>query len=191
MNMKSKMFLISQLIILFLANNLNAQTQGEQELEWAREAFKNNNNRHEYPKYSGEITNPEKNTYKFNQSFITVFDISDETKYLIENGIFHPSIITENDFLPGYIKLDINNQTIKESKQLSIDTLIISNFEYIESLSTQTQKRCRFYLYRNNSINPQLCFVEFTNKDARKETTYKEFIKNCKVTLFETGSILI
>ena len=194
--MKNRILLISQLLLLIIVNNLTAQTQGDQELKWAKEAFDKNNQRREYPKFTGQIINTEGSTYKFNESFITVYEISDETKYLIENGIFYPSIVTENDFPPGIIrinmKLNMKNQTKDELPiQLSKDSLIISNFECIESLSTITQKRFRLYLFRKGVINPQLCFIELTNKDATKETTYMEFVKNCRVTFFEKGSILI
>ncbi len=194
--MKNKILLISQLLLLIIVKSLNAQTQGDQELKWAKEAFDKNNQRREYPKFTGQIINTEGSTYKFNESFITVYEISDETKYLIENGIFYPSIVTENDFPLDIIrinmKLNMKNQNKDEiTSQPSKDSLIISDFECIESLSTITQKRFRLFLYLKDSINPQLCFIELTNKDATKEMTYKEFVKNCRVTFFEKGSILI
>ena len=194
--MKNKILLISQLLLLIIVNNLTAQTQGDQELKWAKDAFDNINQRREYPKFTGQIINTEGNTYKFNESFITVYRISDETKYLIENGIFYPSIVTENDYPPGIIrlnmKLNMKNKNKDEiTSQQSKDSLIITDFECIESLCTITQKRLRLYLFRKGSINPQLCFIELTNKDATKEMTYKEFVKNCRVTFFEKGSILI
>ncbi len=187
--------LFTCLILFGLDIELLGQTQEKLELKWAKENFKENHQTQLYPKFTGKIIKLDSNSYKFDEKTLTIDNPSNELKCLLENGIFYPGIITENRDTVTKTKQELDS--LSESERLfynmsRTDSLRISDFEELKSIEkSPKQRRFKFYLYRLGSMNPQICFIELTNENAKKDFSLGEFIKDCKVTYFEKGSILL
>ena len=121
--------------------------------------------------------------------------LSEGLKVLLENGIFYPNIITGNSETVFKIKqqLDSLSDSQKAFYNMSrTDSLRISDFEELKSLSkSHKQKRFKFYLYRLGMMNPTIYYIELTNEKATKDFSLLEFMKECRVTYIEKGSILL
>lgn len=187
--------LFTCLILFGLDIDVFGQTQEKLELKWAKENFRQNHQIQLYPKFTGNIAKLDSNSYKFDEKTLTIDNPSDELKYLLENGIFYPGIITGNSDTVTKTKQELDS--LSESQRLfynmsRTDSLRISDFEELKSIEkSPKQRRFKFYLYRLGVMNPQICFVELTNENAKKDFSLGEFIKDCKVTYFEKGNILL
>ncbi|RKD86388.1 hypothetical protein [Mangrovibacterium diazotrophicum] len=187
--------LLTCLTLFGLDNEINAQTQAKLELKWAKENFKENYQTQLYPRFTGKIIKLDSNSYKFDEKTLIIDNPSDELKYLLENGIFYPGIITGNIDTVTKTKQELDS--LSESQRLfynmsRTDSLRISDFEELKSIEkSPKQRRFKFYLFRLGFMNPQICFIELTNEKAKKDFSLGEFIKDCNVTYFKKGSILL
>jgi hypothetical protein len=182
-------------ILLLNGNCLHAQTQEKLEEEWAIACFRKQHKNEAYPKFSGQISVIDTNTYKFDEKTLIIYDACNELRYLLEQGIFYPNIITGN--VVAEIKTDQELEQMPVNKRIiynvtRIDCFIISGFEEIRSISKSPKhKRFKFYLSTPNTMNPKICFLELTNESALRTWPFEDFIKECRVTHFEVGSVLI
>ncbi len=111
------------------------------------------------------------------------------------NGIFYPNLIVGNSV--AVIKTKQQLDSLSDSQKVfynmsRTDRLRISDFEELKSLSkSPKKKRFKFYLYRFGIMNPTIYYIELTNEKATKDFNQIEFMKGCRVTYIEKGSILL
>lgn len=185
---------ISLTIIMF-DNHLFAQTQGQQEEKLAQDIFNKNTKIQDYPKFTGQITRLDSNSFKFDEKTLIVDNPSEGLKILLVNGIFYPNIIVGNTVAVIKTKQQLDSLSVSQKvlyNMFRTDSLRISDFEELKSLSeSPKQKRFKFYLYRLGIMNPTIYYVELTNEKATKDFSVLEFMKGCRVTYIEKGSILL
>jgi hypothetical protein len=58
--------------IMIFENHLLAQTQGQQEEKWAKEVFNKRTQILDYPKFPGQITKLDSNSYRFDEKTLVV-----------------------------------------------------------------------------------------------------------------------
>ena len=183
------------LSMMIFENHLLAQTQGQQEEKWAKDIFNKHAKIHDYPIFTGQITKLDSNSFKFDEKTLIVYDLSDGLKILLKNGIFYPNIIIGNHVavIKSKQQLDSLSDSQKVFYNMSrTDSLRISDFEELKSLSkSPKQKRFKFYLYSFGIMNPTIYYIELTNEKATKDSNLLEFMKGCRVTYIEKGSILL
>jgi competence protein ComGC len=183
-------------LILLLPNGLCGQTQREQEKKWARNAFKKQEELKLYPIFSGEIVVVDSNTFKFDEKTLIVLDNPEiELTVLLQRGIFYPNIVAGNNKAVVKEQSELDKLTEEQIVLYNLsrtDILKISDFKEVKSLiGTPKRKKFQFYLYRMGIMNPTICYIELANKSATRKTTLLEFVKNCQVTSFLKGSILL
>ena len=188
-------FCISSLIST-LENGLYAQTQGEQEKKWAKKTFRKQTDSKVYPIFSGEITVIDSITFKFDEKTIILLDDPrPEITLLLQNGIFYPNIITGDK--RAVIKTQSALDTLTEMEAVlynwsRTDIVKISSFEEVKPFfKSPKNRKFQFYLFRMGHVNPTVCYVELTNKNATRKTSLLEFMKNSHVTFYKEGSRLI
>jgi len=126
---------------------------------------------------------------------VIALNIPIDLKSIFSKGIFYPAIITEQ------IKSKINNNgqpdtLISGNKAIynltRTDSLTISNFEELTSLSkSSTKKRFRFWLCCKGLVNRTVCFIELTNQSATDKTDMKTFISGAMLTFYKEGWIIV
>ena len=189
--------LILQILLsnIMFENHLLAQTQGQQEEKWANDIFNNRIKSHDYPKFTGQITKLDSNSFKFDEKTLIVDDLSEGLKVLLENGIFYPNIIVGNSIAVIKTKQQLDSLSVSQKvlyNMFRTDSLRISDFEELKSLSkSPKKKRFKFYLYSLGFMNPMIYYIELTNENATEDFKPVEFIKGCRVTYIEKGSILL
>ena len=182
-------------MFLIFDNHLCAQTQGSQEEVWAVDIFNKHRKIQDYPKFTGQITMLDNNSYKFDEKTLIVDNLSEGLKVLLKDGIFYPNIIVGNGV--ALIKTKQQLDSLSDSQKsfynmFRTDSVMISDFELIKSLSKSPKlKRFKFYLYRFGFMNPTIYYIELTNKNGKKNISLKDFMKGCKVTYIEKGSIIL
>jgi len=185
---------ISLTMIIF-ENHLLGQTQEKQEEKWAKDIFNKRTQILDYPKFKGQITILDSNSFKFNEKTLIIDNPGEGLKVLLTNGIFYPNIITGNSV--ALIKTQQQVDSLSDSQKVfynmsRTDSLRISDFEELKSLNkSPTQKKFKFYLYRLGIMNPTVYYIELTNENATNDFNQLEFMKGCKVTYIEKGSILL
>ncbi|PKP23932.1 MAG: hypothetical protein CVU06_05815 [Bacteroidetes bacterium HGW-Bacteroidetes-22] len=182
------------LTIIIFENHLLAQTQGQKEEKWAKDIFNKHTKIQDYPKFTGQITKLDSNSFKFDEKTLIMLTHSEELKILLENGIFYPNIIVGNSVAVTKTKQQLDSLSDSQKFFYNIsrtDSLKISNFEELKSLSkSPKQKIFKFYLYNFGIMKPTICYIELTNKDGTKGFDRIEFMKGCRVTYFEDSGIL-
>jgi len=149
------------------------KNQGEQEVHWAEKLFDKNYVKEKYDSYTEKIV-AKGNSYTFNDKVLELVDVSTEMKGLFVKGILYPELFD--------IEFGINK----------IDTLKISGFEEMKSLSKQpTSKRFKFSTSRKGLLNPTVYLIEVTNEQATSKTNIKDFIAGCSLTFFMEGWVQI
>jgi len=183
------------LAIIIFENHLLAQTQGQQEEEWAKDIFNKRIKIQDYPKFTGQIIRLDSNSFKFDEKILIIGHLSEGLKVLILNGIFYPNIVVGNNV--AVIKTKQELDSLSDTQRLlynfsRTDSISISDFEELKSLNNSPkQKRFKFYLYNFWIVNPTVYYIELTNENATKDSNQIEFMKGCRVTYIEKGSILI
>jgi hypothetical protein len=160
----------SKNLVANITSNLKPpfKTQGEQEKYWAQQIFKNEYSAQTYSKYKGKIEVISYKIIKFEKSEIVINSIN--PKYylpIFEYGIFYPELLNTTD-------------------------LKISQFEEVNYLSdTPKIKRFKFWVWYENRVNPQVYFIELTNKKALNSTDFREFCRNANLTFIKKAWINI
>ncbi|MES2487868.1 MAG: hypothetical protein V4581_18210 [Bacteroidota bacterium] len=144
--------------------NPKFDNQGEQEDYWAYKLFRDGYKPQEYDKYSQPIAVKD-NVVKFGNTTYYI-DCSPQLLTIFSAGILHPEIIGTT-----WIKIE--------------------NLEELEFLSTPQIKRYRFWLWRENFMNPQVYLFELQNSSATENTSTEDFIKGSKLTFVKDGWIII
>jgi hypothetical protein len=144
-----------------------AQTQGDQEKEWARNVFKTKYKKESYNRFKDKIIIIDKGTVKFNKAIIEYDDSFNEIKNLFLLGILYPQIM---------------------SNLFYSDQLHFVNLEEVQSLSDSASiKRFKFWVFQKGFANPNTFLMELTNENATKGMHLKEFIINSKLTFLKYG----
>lgn len=185
--------------LLSVHTNLKAQsTHGLLERKADKSEIKigNYSKEQDYPKFDGQITVLDSNTYKFNEKTLVLLTHNKDLKILLKNGIFYPNIIT-GDFV-AEVKTQEEIAALSDTARIlyhfnRIDSIMISDFREIPYFNSvdPTFRKYKFLFFRKGFMNAQECYVELTNKYATKYTPKDEFLKTCKVTRFIRGNILI
>ena len=186
-------------------NKREFRNQGEQEVYWAEQLFKNDYREEYYSKYKVRIIENGDN-YNYNGIVLIVVNSIRELKDIINQGIFYPDIISQSFVFKPSLKIRLQTDTAAQllknkSKKVVVkhlndivskDSLTISNFEELRCLNiTPTKRRFRFWLYTKGFANPTVCFLELTNSNASGKTSLASFIKGAQLTFFKKGWVII
>jgi hypothetical protein len=168
-------------------------SQGEQEDYWSEKLFHEEYNEQHYARFMGNIDVIGISHIRFG-SIILHADVAPEFKCIFSLGILYPQLITEYSVYPressGELSKMADGQRVINNMILN-DTLSIGNLEELKFLSTDpTKKRFRFWEYRKWSKNPQVYFIELTNKAADRSTNLENFIKGAALTFVKRGWIV-
>jgi len=166
------------LIFTFLAVavSVNGQTttekktfrnQGEQEDYWAENFFKEKYVLQTYSRFSGNISEIDKNTFKYDDQILVLENIDVKLKSIFSKGILYPQIIGNN-------------------------ISFIGSFEELKFLKVSPKvKRFRFWLYTKKMMNPTVYLLEITNEQATEKTGIESFIENGKLTFLKSGWLIM
>lgn len=61
----------------------------------------------------------------------------------------------------------------------------------IKEFEKEHKKRFEFWVWQPNCMNPQVIFIEITNKEYNSDIKLEEFVKNAQVTFVYKGWIII
>jgi hypothetical protein len=171
------------------------KNQGEQEDYWAEQLFKKDYKKQKFEKFSGQIIITNRDTYRYGDKVLNVYNTSAELRSIFEKGIFYPEIITGNTKSETKSKQQLGTMTANEKFFYNLsraDSLTITDFEELKFLSkTPQQKRFRFWLFRKGFANPITYFIELTNENATSATGIATFINGSTLTFFKEGWIII
>ncbi|SDI63490.1 hypothetical protein SAMN05421846_1115 [Chryseobacterium taeanense] len=152
------------------------------------EHFKNDYKRKNYKKFSGNIVIKD-NLIQFDDKVI-FYDKSDKiTKLLLQEGLIYPQLLTE--FQIDKFENEDSDRTQKRFAKLQknwknafeVNNIKFSNASELAFLSTdETVRRFRIYCKDPKFPNIMVYYIELTNKNATKNTSLEDFIKNGKVT---------
>ena len=143
------------------------KNQGEQEDYWAENFFKEKYVAQNYSIFSGDISEIDKNTFKYDTQILVLDNINPKLKSVFTKGILYPQIIGNNaSFISGF----------EELKFLNISPKI---------------KRFRFYLHNKNVMNPTVYLLEITNEQATEKTEIESFIENGTLAFLKSGWIIM
>lgn len=197
--MTIRLIILIQIFQLSICHGLKSQsTNGFLERRGDKSEIKIGNYKQEqdYPKFNGLITVLDSNSYKFDEKTLVLLTNNSDLRILLKNGIFYPNIITGN--VVAEIKAKEEIATLSDTARIlynfnRIDSIMISDFREIPYFNSVDPcfRKYKFLLFRKGLMNAQECFIELTNKNATKETPTDKFLKTCRVTRFEYGSILI
>jgi len=172
------------------------KNQGEQENYWAKKLFEEKYTLQAYNKFSGTTLVKDKSTIKFDNKTLIIWGFEPELLKIFTDGIFYPQLLLGNmSNTPEKSKSELD--ALSEGERLMYfltknDTLKISDFEELKFLSTTpTVKRFRFWKFTPGFINPQVYFIELTNKNATEKTDLSIFIKGAKLTFMKDGWLII
>ena len=170
------------------------KNQGEQEDYWAEQLFEKDYKKQVFKKYKGKIVQ-NSDGFKYADQSLVVVDIPEEQRTIFAKGILYPAIIIGALTAKTKSKQDFHKMTEQERSVngwVRTDSLTISHFQQLPSLSkSMTEKRFRFWLYRQGFRNQQVCFVELTNKRATIKTDLLTFISGAVLTFYKTGWMVI
>ena len=142
--------------------------QGEQELYWAQEVFKNEYEQKVYDKFHGEIEIIAENTIGYDTDLLTLY-CNPAHKIIFTSGILYPKIFYSN-------------------------SVGISNLKELDFLSNSPKvKRFVCHFYDNNSglANPTIYYFELINETATEKTDFRSFLNYAKLTFVKRGSLQI
>ena len=142
------------------------KNQGEQEDYWAEQLFKNNYQKQEYTRFTGPIQFTDKITLMFGQKFFGVHSVPDSLMTIFTRGLLHPDLFG----------IGITITAFHELKFLSSDPAI---------------RRYKFWVFYAGMANPQVFFIELTNKNASEETDLQTFLKGATLTFLKDAWIVI
>lgn len=170
------------------------KNQGTQEDYHTSQFFEENYSKKVFDRYKGDIVS-NGDGFKYADQTLIVWNTSNKLKAIFAKGLFYPSIITGTITSKPKTIEELNTMTANQTIIYHItrtDSLTIANLEELQFLSkSPTQKRFRFWLYRHGLHNPQVCFIELTNKSANKKTGTDAFINGSVLTFYKDGWIVI
>jgi hypothetical protein len=118
--------------------------------------------------YSGKIFTLDNKNFHFGNTYLEVTNTADSLMKIFSQGLLYPDLLDNTD------GLKISN--LHEPKFLSTDPTI---------------KRFKFWVFRNGLANPQVYFIDLTNKDADKTTDMNTFLKGSTLTFVKSAWIVL
>jgi len=203
--MKKTATIITFLITFFaIAQNANViddtqknfRNQGEQEEYWTKELFEKEYSEQEHEKFGGAISVESNSIIKFDNKTLNIWAIDPILLKIFTNGILYPQLIIgdEKNRLPQS-KAELDSLCGSERLAYFLaknDSLKISDFKELKFLSiTPKKKRFTFWVYNSGFMNPQVYFIELTNKKATKKTNMDAFINGSQLTYLKAGWLII
>ncbi|MBD1364326.1 hypothetical protein IDJ77_10945 [Mucilaginibacter sp. ZT4R22] len=199
-----KKLLLMYHIILFSAilihcEPANCQTQGEQEVKWAKELFANSYKPQQYKRYELPL-HVKGDIYTYKDVAITVAP-KPELRTFFDSGIFYPDIFQQSfkyepplqinkDTLAAWRKRNIElKEPATPYTQLGLSILHFEELQYPEL--APTRKRFKMMVFYHLSANSTIYFLELTNNNATDKTNTLEFIKGASLTFFKQGWVQI
>ncbi|WP_449387235.1 hypothetical protein [Chryseobacterium lineare] len=152
------------------------------------EHFKNDYKKKNYKKFSGNIIVNDRQVQFDNK--VIFYDKSDKiTKAILQEGLIYPQLLT--DFQVDKFENEDSDRTQKRFAKLQknwkdafeVNNIRFSNASELAFLSTDEKVR-RFKIYCRDPKFPNVMiyYIEITHKNATKNTSVEDFIKNGKVT---------
>jgi len=152
------------------------------------EHFKNDYKKKNYKKFSGNIVVNDRQV-QFDNKVIFYDKFDKITKAILQEGLIYPQLLTE--FQVDKFENDDSDRTQKRFAKLQknwkdafeVNNIRFSNASELVFLSTDEKIR-RFKIYCKDPKFPNIMiyYIEITNKNATKNTSVEDFIKNGKVT---------
>lgn len=193
------------LFLIFYISGLNAQNeklrnnfrnQGEAEEYWAQQLFEEKYAPQVYEKFKDSIFAINESTLKFGNKTLVVLTKNAECFEIFSRGIFYPQLIIGNEENRAS-KTQAELESLSSEERIFYlmgknDSLRISSFEELKSLSKSPKvKRFRFWVNHPGVANPQVYFIELTNKKGKKKMETKQFIKDAKLTFLKEGWLIL
>ncbi|WP_442587230.1 hypothetical protein ACSBL2_14405 [Pedobacter sp. AW31-3R] len=173
-------------------NDLNT-TGKDQKDKWAEDIFFKEYKRHCFNRYPDSVYQTNETTFVYGKKTFIFHDNDTVLKNIFRLGIFYPQVYTVES--QPKIKTEELTEMSEHQKlfynMIYPDTVSISGLEELNLKTTIQVKRYSFLLFRKNSLNPILCFMELTNNDATPHMSLNEFINDSTLTFFKEGSILL
>ncbi|KQT31466.1 hypothetical protein ASG22_18220 [Chryseobacterium sp. Leaf405] len=152
------------------------------------EHFKNDYKKKNYKKFSGNITVKD-NQVKFDDKVI-YYDKSDKIiELLLKEGLIYPQLLT--DYQIDKFENEDSDRTQKRFARLQknwkdafeVNNIKLSNPSELSFLSSDEKiKRFKILCKDSKFPNMMVYYVELTDKNATKDTSIQDFIKNSKLT---------
>lgn len=152
------------------------------------EHFKNDYKKKNYKKFSGNIIVNDRQVQFDNK--VIFYDKSDKiTKAILQEGLIYPQLLT--DFQVDKFENEDSDRTQKRFAKLQknwkdafeVNNIRFSNASELVFLSTDEKiRRFKIYCRDPKFPNVMIYYIEITNKNATKNTSVEDFIKNGKVT---------
>ncbi len=146
-----------------------------------------------FENFNGKITIVNKNTIKYDDRVIEIWNADSLIMLIFEKGILHPEIVVGDFPIKTKSQLDSLTEDQKILYNLTrSDSSIVSNIESV-TLGDESSKIKRFKIlaWKKSLLNPSLYYFELTNENANDKTDFKTFILGAKLTIFKFCSILI
>ncbi|WP_338392426.1 hypothetical protein [Fulvitalea axinellae] len=158
------------------------------------DAFKSENyTKAEYPLYP-KVERIDNVTYKFGKRVIKVSAKEEQFHKIFEKGIFNPDVI----FGTVSAKYSKNESKASSKKGKTFHDIFnnpnisVSYFDSLEKLDPNPKKkRFIFWVSREGMLNPTEYYLELYNGEAKKDTSWDEFVENAKMSFFKMGTIII
>lgn len=179
-------------ISLCLLLSINAFSQKKEVLSTKEKAivehFKNDYKKKNYKKFEGKITVKDKQVL-FDDKVIN-YDKSDKiTSLLLQEGLIYPQLLTDYQMEKFLSETEDRTQKrflrLQKDPKAAFDVNGVKLYDASElSFLSSNPSVKRFKIQcRDNRISSTLTyFIELTNKNATKDTSIEEFIKNSKLT---------
>jgi hypothetical protein len=156
------------------------------------EQYKNEYKKKNYKRFEGKIVATGTEVQFTNKSFF--YDKSDKiTSLLLKEGLLYPQLLT--DYQMQKFLDETTDKTQKRFLKLQkdpragfdVNNVKLSNTTELPSLSSSPKTKVFKINYKDNKLgnNSIVYLIELTNKNATKETSMEDFIKNSTLTYIQ------
>jgi hypothetical protein len=156
------------------------------------EQYKNEYKKKNYKRFEGKIVATATEVQFTNKFFY--YDKSDKiTSLLLKEGLLYPQLLT--DYQMQKFLDETTDKTQKRFLKLQkdpragfdVNNVKLSNATELPSLSSSPKTKVFKINYKDNKLgnNSILYLIELTNKNATKETSLEDFIKNSTLTYIQ------
>jgi len=156
------------------------------------EQYKNEYKKKNYKKFEGKIVTTATEVQFANKFFS--YDKSDKiTSLLLKEGLLYPQLLT--DYQMQKFLDETTDKTQKRFLKLQkdpragfdVNNVKLSNATEFPSLSSSPKTKVFKINYKDNKLgnNSILYLIELTNKNATKDTSLEDFIKNSTLTYIQ------
>ncbi|MCS3528725.1 hypothetical protein [Chryseobacterium sp. JUb7] len=152
------------------------------------EQYKNAYKKKNYKKFEGKIIVKD-NLVQFDDKIIFYDKTNPTVKLILQEGLIYPQLLTDyqmNKFID-----ETTDRTQKRFLKLQkdprasfdVNNMRINDIDYLNFLESDPKVKAFNLICKDNKLSgPIQYLIELTNKEANKETSMEDFIKNAKLT---------